>query len=89
LVKNLSNPKATRQRCTLVGPLCTPLDLIGKDVVIELPEVGNIVAILNSGSYAFTASPLLFLGHKSPPELLVHDNKITQIRQSKKLSDFN
>jgi diaminopimelate decarboxylase len=70
LVRNLSRPGAEKKTCTLVGPLCTPLDLMGKGVAVESPEVGDLVGFLNSGSYGYSASPLLFLGHHLPAEVV-------------------
>lgn len=89
IVKNLSNSTGPEQACNLVGPLCTPLDLMGKNVSLESPTLGDLIGILNSGSYAFTASPLLFLGHETPGELLLVDNNIRVIRYRRKLADFN
>jgi len=54
----------------LVGPLCTPLDLLGTKIQLGTVEEGDIIAIMNSGAYGYTASPLLFLGHPSPREIL-------------------
>ncbi|GLI39246.1 diaminopimelate decarboxylase [Geobacter hydrogenophilus] len=71
LVRNFSRPGAERQTCTLVGPLCTPLDLMGKAVSVAAPEVGDLIGFLNSGSYGYSASPLFFLGHGEPCELLL------------------
>jgi len=87
--RNLSQPKAPKQTCNLVGPLCTPIDLLARNVVIESPKLGDLIGILNSGSYAFTASPLLFLGHETPIEILILDNEIRVIRNRRKLTDFN
>jgi diaminopimelate decarboxylase len=89
LVKNLSNPDGEIKVCNLVGPLCTTLDLLGRDVSIESPGVGDAIAFLNSGSYGFTSSPLLFLGHETPTELLLEGNGIRIIRSKRKLIDFN
>ena len=89
MVKNLSQPTVPQQACNLVGPLCTPLDLLGKNVSIESRSVGNLIGILNSGSYAFTGSPLLFLGHETPVELLILGNEIRVIRNRRTLIDFN
>ena len=38
LVKNLSCPGKPKETCNLVGPLCTPFDLMGKGVSIESPR---------------------------------------------------
>lgn len=55
----------------VVGPLCTPLDILASN--IELPEatVGDLVVVYQSGAYGFTASPERFLNHKEPIEVLV------------------
>lgn len=76
LVRNLSRPGAEMKTCTLVGPLCTPLDLMGKGVAVESPKVGDLVGFLNSGSYGYSASPLLFLGHEEPLELLISNTGV-------------
>jgi len=89
LVKNLSNPEGESKVCNLVGPLCTTLDILGRDIPVESPRIGDAIAFLNSGSYGFTSSPLLFLGHKTPAELLVEENNVRMIRQRRKLIDFN
>ncbi|MHA1113821.1 MAG: pyridoxal-dependent decarboxylase, exosortase A system-associated [Alphaproteobacteria bacterium] len=56
---------------TVVGRLCTPIDLLGDR--IELPEagVGDLIVIFQSGAYGFSASPVAFLGHPPPREVLV------------------
>jgi diaminopimelate decarboxylase len=56
---------------TVVGCLCTPLDLLGADV--ELPQAGidDLVVIFQQGAYGLTASPTAFLGHPAPAEVLV------------------
>lgn len=88
-VRNLSNAAAPKELCNLVGPLCTPLDLMGKGVSIELPRLGDLIGFLNSGSYGFTASPLLFLGHETPVELLIQNGNVTLARGRKTIVDFN
>ena len=54
----------------IVGPLCTPLDLMGTKVTLPKAQEGDLIAFLNSGAYGYSASPLLFLGHESPKEVL-------------------
>ena len=77
LVRNLSRPGEEKETCNLVGPLCTPLDLMGKGVAVESPEVGDLVGFLNSGSYGYSASPLLFLGHEPPKEIVLSGGILT------------
>jgi len=55
----------------VVGCLCTPIDLLADKLPAPRAEVGDLVAIFQSGAYAFTASPRDFLGHPHPAEVLV------------------
>ena len=56
---------------TVVGCLCTPLDVLGEGVELPRVEVGDLVAVLQAGAYGLTASPTAFLGHPAPAEVLV------------------
>lgn len=56
---------------TVVGCLCTPLDVLGEDVELPGVEVGDLVVVLQAGAYGLTASPTAFLSHPSPSEVLV------------------
>ncbi len=56
---------------SVVGPLCTPLDVLGSDIKMQRLEVGDYIAVLQSGAYGFSASPHEFLGHQAPVELLL------------------
>lgn len=69
-VVNLSRPGAPAVTRTLVGPLCTPLDSLG-EVALPEPRVGDLVGVLGSGAYGYSFSPLQFLGHPLPAEVLL------------------
>lgn len=60
-------------RADLVGPLCTPLDVLGRDV--DVPDIaeGDLVGVFQSGAYALSASPTEFLSRPTPAEVLVED----------------
>ena len=60
------------ERVSVVGPLCTPLDLLADDVELPTLGPGDLVAVLQSGAYGCSASPHGFLGHPPPVELLLH-----------------
>jgi diaminopimelate decarboxylase len=60
-----------RERASVVGPLCTPLDLLGDRIELAHAEAGDLIVVLQSGAYGFTASPLGFLSHPAPREVLV------------------
>lgn len=60
-----------REVASVVGPLCTPLDLLAERAELGVAREGDLVVVLQSGAYGLTASPQLFLGHPPPLEVLV------------------
>jgi diaminopimelate decarboxylase len=64
----------------VVGPLCTPLDTLARDVTVARAEVGDLVGIFQSGAYGLSASPQGFLSHQSPAEVLLGDGQASIIR---------
>ena len=59
------------ERASAVGPLCTPLDVLAQDMVLPKAEIGDYVAVFNSGAYGYTSSPLNFLSHPHPIEIFI------------------
>jgi diaminopimelate decarboxylase len=62
---------AARETVSVVGPLCTPLDLLADRMELAEAGVGDLVVVFQSGAYGLTASPNAFLGHPAPREVLV------------------
>jgi diaminopimelate decarboxylase len=60
-----------REHATVVGPLCTPLDLLADNMELARADVGDLVVVLQSGAYGLSASPLGFLSHPPPAEILL------------------
>ncbi len=60
-----------RQQVSVVGPLCTPLDLLGDRVTLSELEAGSLVAVLQSGAYGKSSSPEAFLSHPPCREILL------------------
>ena len=56
---------------TVVGCLCTPLDLLGDDVMLPDARIGDSIVLFQAGAYGLTASPTAFLSHPAPVEVLV------------------
>lgn len=56
---------------SIVGPLCTPLDILADKMTLPDVNIGDLVVILQSGAYGFTASPVSFLSHPPPLEIFV------------------
>lgn len=69
-IANRMNQTST-ETVNVVGCLCTPLDLLADRVELPIAEVGDFVVIFQSGAYGLTASPINFLSHPVPPEILV------------------
>ena len=61
----------SRELATVVGPLCTPLDLLADNMEMARAEIGDLVVVFQSGAYGLTASPVSFLSHPPPAELLL------------------
>lgn len=56
---------------TVVGCLCTPLDLLADKVALPQARIGDLFVIFQAGAYGLTASPNAFLSHPTPAEVLV------------------
>jgi len=60
-----------RETVSVVGPLCTPLDVLAERMDLARADVGDLVVVFQSGAYGLSASPTAFLGHPAPLEVLV------------------
>ncbi|MFO1051636.1 MAG: alanine racemase [Planctomycetota bacterium] len=62
-----------KEAISLGGPLCTPADRFGKDLLLPALTAGDLLAILNAGAYGLSFSPTMFLGHPTPAEVVCED----------------
>lgn len=62
---------ADTEAASIVGPLCTPLDILGDKMELPRARIGDLVIVLQSGAYGFSASPHGFLSHPAVVEILV------------------
>ena len=75
--KNYPVILANRVECSdveqveICGPLCTPLDIVAAKVTLPKAEIGDVIAVLQSGAYGASASPCNFLRHPEVTELLL------------------
>jgi diaminopimelate decarboxylase len=65
----VENP--AREVVSIVGPLCTPLDLLADKMDLPVAEAGDLVVVYQSGAYGASASPQGFLSHPNCKEVLV------------------
>jgi len=60
-----------REKASVVGPLCTPLDTLADQMELAVAQPGDLVVVFQSGAYGATASPQGFLSHPPVVEVLV------------------
>lgn len=60
-----------KEIASVVGSLCTPLDLLADRMELARTEPGDLVVIFQSGAYGASASPQKFLDHPPVVEVLV------------------
>lgn len=76
------------EEVNIVGPLCTPLDIIAKNVLLPVNIKPNeIVYVPNVGAYGLTASLLGFLSREIPGELIIKDEKVISYSQLKLVTE--
>lgn len=62
---------AVGRRATMVGPLCTPADVLARDAPLGTLDRGDLVAIPNVGAYGLTASLIGFLSRPVAAEVVL------------------
>jgi len=72
----------------IVGPLCTPDDLLGNKVSLPIAEIGDYVCVHRMGAYGYSFSPLHFLGHDTPEEILLCKSAYKIIRNRGKKEEL-
>lgn len=80
--------KPAEEVVDVVGPLCTPLDCLARNVTVPSAEVGDWIGVFQSGAYGRSASPLGFLSHQSPPEVWVESGRHRLVRRRGQVEDY-
>lgn len=55
----------------VVGPLCTPLDILADKYRLPTIQLGDLFVVFQSGAYGFTASPRDFLSHPEAIQIML------------------
>ena len=87
MMKILDNENE-KETVTVAGPLCTPDDILGRNVSLSKADRGDILCILNSGAYGSSFSPLSFLGHPTPGEILIYNNREYYLKKHGSIQDI-
>ena len=69
------------EKIDLVGPLCTSIDRLASAVMLPVIAEGDLVAVHSSGAYGPTASPLHFISHPLPHEVLIIGDTLHDVSQ--------
>jgi diaminopimelate decarboxylase len=77
------HPPDDTEAATLVGPLCTPGDILARTVQLPRLKVGDLITVPNVGAYGPTASLLLFLSRPAPREVIVRGRQVVTMSQLK------
>jgi diaminopimelate decarboxylase len=73
--------EAAMEPAQVVGPLCTPLDTLGRQTALPAGvQPGDLIAVLQSGAYGLSASPVGFLSHAMPAEVMISRGRHRQVR---------
>jgi diaminopimelate decarboxylase len=86
LLNRLDEPATEEWNVT--GPLCTPSDTLGKKVLLPPVRPGDLIGVGRSGAYGPSASPVLFLSHGHPAEVLVLDGRAHLVREPDRTEDL-
>lgn len=82
-------PDAATEPTELAGPLCTPVDRLASAAALPRDlAAGDVLVFANCGAYAKHASPLTFLGHDWPAEVLVEGPQDTPIAPPARCMDL-
>lgn len=73
--------RRAEETVALGGPLCTPQDQFAAAVRMPTCREGDLIAVLNVGAYGRTFSPVRFLSHPEPAEVLVQDGLPRVVRR--------
>lgn len=76
------------EEVTIAGPLCTPTDIIGQKVRLPKTAVGDYIVVEKSGAYGLTYSPVCFLSHVTPAEVMLVNRKAYVIREKGRFEDI-
>lgn len=71
LIGTKAHPDLPKVEASVVGPLCTPLDLLADRMLLAEAEIGDLVVVMQSGAYGYSASPHGFLSHPGPGEVIL------------------
>lgn len=83
-----NTPSFLKKIYQVVGPLCTPGDMVLRDFKCAAVSRGDFIVIFNTGAYGVSASPTRFLSHGAPPEIILHNGEYLLARKKEAVNDI-
>lgn len=71
----------------ICGNVCESGDILGKNRLVKLPKVGDIVVVHNAGAYGYSMSSN-YTGRPRPAEVMIKDNVSYLIRKRETVSSL-
>lgn len=68
----IERPEINETTITVAGELCTPNDILARDIVVPKLRVGDILLFSYTGAYGWAISHHDFLSHPHPEKLYIH-----------------
>jgi diaminopimelate decarboxylase len=78
---NLDRVDAPREEVVLVGPLCTPLDVLARGRTSQVPAIDSALAVPNVGAYGLHASLLAFLSRPMPGIVVIDGDQVVSVER--------
>jgi len=82
--KPLSKPEFT---VTVCGQVCENTDILAKDRSLPRLEIGDVIAVMNTGAYGYSMSSQ-YNSRPRPTEILVNDGQAETIRERETVMDL-
>jgi diaminopimelate decarboxylase len=72
VISKYQHKPCSEYRLTITGKLCTPNDILIRDTPFSKTlNIGDYIVFFNCGAYGLSASPVNFLSHEKPAEIIV------------------
>jgi diaminopimelate decarboxylase len=88
LLSRRPEPSEEPGRWNIAGPLCTPNDTVAKGVALPELRPGDLIGVLRSGAYGPSASPVYFLSHGYPAEVVLRRGHSYLVRRRDSIEDI-
>ena len=86
-IELLSRTAEPTENWNVTGPLCTPNDTVAKGARLPSLQPGDLLGVRRSGAYGPSASPVYFLSHGYPAEVVVRRGRTYLVRRRDTVDD--